>query len=66
MTYEALLEKAHSLVDSMSAARLEHFVTRYEDDVSGKETHPLLQLAGILSHEEAQEIRSEKMKFSGA
>ena len=38
MTYEALLEKAHSLVDSMSAARLEHFVTRYEDDVSGKKT----------------------------
>lgn len=36
-----------------------------EDNVA-KETHPLLQLAGILSHEEAQEIRNEKMKFSGA
>lgn len=66
MTYETLLEKAHDLVDAMSEARLENFVMRYGDAVSVKETHPLFQLAGILSHEEAQEIRSEKMSFSGA
>ena len=36
------------------------------ENIVAKKTHPLLQLAGILSHEEAQEIRSEKMKFSGA
>lgn len=66
MTYETLLEKAHDLVDSMSEARLENFVMRYDDAVSVKETHPLFQLAGILSHEETQKIRSEKMSFSGA
>lgn len=31
-----------------------------------EENHPLFQLAGIFSHEEAQKIRSEKMGFSGA
>ncbi len=66
MTYETLLERAHSLVDSMDAALLESFVIRYDGGASVKETHPLFQLAGILSHEEAQEIRSEKMRFSGA
>ena len=61
MTYETLLEKAHRLVDSMDETRLENFVMRYDDTVSVKDAHPLFQLAGILSHEEAQEIRSEKM-----
>lgn len=63
---EVLLEKAHRLVDQMSEERLEQFVTRYGGAASMKETHPLFQLAGILSHEDAQAIRSEKMSFSGA
>lgn len=66
MTNETLLEKAHRLVDTMDETRLENFVMHYGDTVSAKETHPLFQLAGILSHEDAQEIRSEKMSFSGA
>ena len=60
MTNETLLEKAHRLVDTMDETRLENFVIRYDDTVSVKKTHPLFQLAGILSHEEAQEIRSEQ------
>lgn len=36
MTYETLLEKAHDLVDSMSEARLENFVMRYDGNVSAK------------------------------
>lgn len=36
MTYEALREKAHDLVDSMSEARLENFVMRYDGGTSAK------------------------------
>lgn len=33
---ETLLEKAHSLVDLMSASQLENFILRYSDNVSAK------------------------------
>ncbi len=66
MTYEMLREKAHRLVDSMSEARLENFVVRYDGNGCANAEHPLFQLAGLISHEEAQDIRSEKMKFEGA
>ncbi len=36
MTYETLLERAHSLVDSMDAALLESFVVRYDGGASVK------------------------------
>ena len=65
MSYETLLEKAHQLIDSMSEERLENFVIHYDTDFSVKAEHPLLQMAGLLSPEEAQELRNEKLHFSG-
>ena len=49
MTYEMLREKAHRLVDSMSEARLENFVVRYDGNGSAKKPLSAENISEMLS-----------------
>ncbi len=49
MTYEMLREKAHRMVDSMSEARLENFVVRYDGNVCAKKPLSAENISEMLS-----------------